>query len=144
MPSLNLGMATLAHRGPDGQGAWTSPNGRVTLAHTRLSIIDLVTGDQPIPNEDESVWAVVNGEFYGFKDIRRDLERAGHSSRPNPTAKSYCTSTKIGARRPFTGSTVNTHSSFGITTTVSLSPVAIGFASSRCAMPSSTVSYLSL
>jgi asparagine synthase (glutamine-hydrolysing) len=78
VPSLNVGMAKLAHRGPDGHGAWTSPNGLVTLAHTRLSIIDLVTGDQPIPNEDESVWAVVNGEFYGYKDIRRDLERAGH------------------------------------------------------------------
>ncbi len=79
--SLDLGTATLTHRGPDGHGAWTSPDGRVTLAHTRLSIIDLVTGDQPIPNEDRSVWAVVNGEFYGFKDIRRDLERAGHKFR---------------------------------------------------------------
>jgi len=78
VPNLNVGAAALTHRGPEGQYAWTSPNGRVTLAHTRLRIIDLVTGDQPIPNEDESVWAVVNGEFYGYKDIRRDLERAGH------------------------------------------------------------------
>src|SRR5215469_2598359 len=78
VPNLNVGAAALTHRGPEGQYAWTSPGGCITLAHTRLKIIDLVTGDQPIPNEDESVWAVVNGEFYGYKDIRRDLERAGH------------------------------------------------------------------
>ncbi|WP_085200194.1 asparagine synthase (glutamine-hydrolyzing) [Mycobacterium fragae] len=78
VPSLDVGAATLTHRGPEGQKAWTSPCGRVTLAHTRLSIIDLITGDQPIPNEDRSVWAVVNGEFYGYQAIRNDLELVGH------------------------------------------------------------------
>jgi len=47
----------------------------------RLSIIDLQGGHQPIPNEDETVWAVCNGEIYNFKELRRDLEKAGHTFR---------------------------------------------------------------
>ena len=43
----------LAHRGPDGQRTWFSGDGRVGLGHTRLSIIDLATGDQPIASDDE-------------------------------------------------------------------------------------------
>jgi asparagine synthase (glutamine-hydrolysing) len=69
---------SLHHRGPDAQGIWLSPNQRVGLGHTRLSIIDLMTGDQPIANEDERVHIVVNGEFYGFECQRRELEKRGH------------------------------------------------------------------
>jgi asparagine synthase (glutamine-hydrolysing) len=48
------------------------------LGHARLSIIDLATGDQPIPSEDETRRIVVNGEFYDFERTQRDLERQDH------------------------------------------------------------------
>jgi asparagine synthase (glutamine-hydrolysing) len=72
---------SLHHRGPDAQREWISTDRRVALGHARLSIIDLSTGDQPIANEDESVRIVVNGEFYGFEAIQRELEKSGHRLR---------------------------------------------------------------
>jgi len=72
---------SLHHRGPDGQRQWISADQRVALGHTRLSIIDLTTGDQPIANEDENIHIVVNGEFYGYEAIQRELEQAGHRLR---------------------------------------------------------------
>jgi asparagine synthase (glutamine-hydrolysing) len=72
---------SLYHRGPDGQRHWISPDGRVALGHARLCIIDLTTGDQPIASEDEQVHIVVNGEFYGYEPIQRELERSGHRLR---------------------------------------------------------------
>jgi asparagine synthase (glutamine-hydrolysing) len=68
----------LRHRGPDAQRVWVDGDGRVALGHARLSIIDLTTGDQPIPNEDGRLRTVVNGEFYDFERIRGELERDGH------------------------------------------------------------------
>ncbi len=79
--TIRKGTAALHHRGPDGRGFWISPDCRVALGHARLSIIDLTTGDQPIANEDESLWIVANGEFYDFERIRSDLERKGHRFR---------------------------------------------------------------
>jgi asparagine synthase (glutamine-hydrolysing) len=55
-----------------------APDGRVALGHARLSIIDLATGDQPIASEDQRTHVVVNGEFYGYEAIQRQLERSGH------------------------------------------------------------------
>ena len=75
------GMAALHHRGPDGQRSWMAHDCRVALGHTRLSIIDLTTGDQPISNEDDTIHIVVNGEFYDFERIRADLESRGHRFR---------------------------------------------------------------
>ena len=72
---------TLHHRGPDGQRHWISADRRVALGHARLSIIDLETGHQPIASEDERTHIVVNGEFYGYEEIRQELERAGHRMR---------------------------------------------------------------
>jgi asparagine synthase (glutamine-hydrolysing) len=69
-------MDRIAHRGPDGAGAFVS--GAVGLGHRRLSIIDLSTGDQPMCNEDGSVWVVYNGEIYNFRELRADLQRRGH------------------------------------------------------------------
>ncbi|MES2091151.1 MAG: asparagine synthase (glutamine-hydrolyzing) [Pseudomonadota bacterium] len=66
----------LSHRGPDGQGFYTQ--GLVGLAHARLSIIDLAGGDQPIHNEDQSVWVVFNGEIFNHIELRQALERTGH------------------------------------------------------------------
>jgi asparagine synthase (glutamine-hydrolysing) len=71
----------LYHRGPDGQRHWISPDRKVALGHARLSIIDLTTGDQPIASEDERIRIVVNGEFYGYEAIQRELEHAGHRLR---------------------------------------------------------------
>jgi asparagine synthase (glutamine-hydrolysing) len=69
----------VAHRGPDADGFYFGPG--IGLGHRRLSIIDLATGDQPLANEDGTVWVIFNGEIYNFAEIRVDLERAGHSFR---------------------------------------------------------------
>jgi asparagine synthase (glutamine-hydrolysing) len=66
----------LERRGPDGEGRWLRPH--VGLAHRRLSIIDIEGGQQPIHNEDRSIWTVFNGEIFNFPELRRDLEQAGH------------------------------------------------------------------
>jgi asparagine synthase (glutamine-hydrolysing) len=66
----------IAHRGPDGQGSFI--RGNVGLAHRRLSIIDLSTGDQPMSNETGSVWVVFNGEIYNYRELRADLQSKGH------------------------------------------------------------------
>ena len=71
--------ATLVHRGPDSAGEFSDEG--VALAARRLSIIDLETGDQPVPNENGTVHVVQNGEIYNYRELRRELERAGHSFR---------------------------------------------------------------
>src|SRR5262245_4122282 len=79
--TLEQATASLQHRGPDGQRHWTSADRRVGLGHARLSIIDLESGDQPIASEDRRTHIVVNGEFYAYEAIQRDLEAAGHRLR---------------------------------------------------------------
>jgi asparagine synthase (glutamine-hydrolysing) len=66
----------IRHRGPDDEGVWVDDG--VALGMRRLSIIDLSTGHQPIHNEDRSVWIVFNGEIYNYRELRRELEAAGH------------------------------------------------------------------
>jgi asparagine synthase (glutamine-hydrolysing) len=66
----------LRHRGPDGTGFYRDAD--VGLAHARLSIIDLEGGEQPIHNEDRSVWVSCNGEIFNYIELRRELEQAGH------------------------------------------------------------------
>src|SRR5205809_6571369 len=79
--SLQKATVSLRHRGPDGQRYWIAPDCRVGLGHARLSIIDLTTGDQPIANEDEMLRIIVNGEFYGYESIQKELEQGGHRLR---------------------------------------------------------------
>ena len=75
---------TLVHRGPDDEGMYVSADGTVALGHRRLSIIDLSPlGRQPMGNEDETVWAVYNGEIYNFRQLRAELEELGHTFRSN-------------------------------------------------------------
>src|SRR6267378_2380287 len=69
----------ITHRGPDDFGHYL---GRcVGLGMRRLSIIDVSGGHQPISNEDESVWIVLNGEIYNFQPLREELESKGHRFR---------------------------------------------------------------
>ncbi len=68
--------AKLLHRGPDDAGAWI--DGSAGLAMRRLAIIDLAGGHQPMFNEDGSIAVVFNGEIYNYRDLRKDLEDAGH------------------------------------------------------------------
>jgi asparagine synthase (glutamine-hydrolysing) len=82
----------LRHRGPDGEAFWVDTFERSTrcarhelpaaaglaLGHRRLSIVDLATGDQPIGNEDGSIWVAFNGEIYNHLELRRELEAHGH------------------------------------------------------------------
>jgi len=69
----------VAHRGPDAAGYHLAPG--IGLGHRRLSIIDLSTGDQPLTNEDGSVWTVFNGEIYNFAEVRAELAAHGHCFR---------------------------------------------------------------
>jgi len=67
---------TLVHRGPDDEGTYVK--GHAGLGMRRLSIIDLVSGRQPIHNEDKTVWTVFNGEIYNFPELRAELQSSGH------------------------------------------------------------------
>ena len=107
-----LGMTrTIAYRGPDEEGYFINtvnpsatlqgqvpfhslcsdhraalehtPRGHVGLGHRRLSIIDLSTGQQPLCNEDGSVWIIFNGEIYNYQGIKTELEQRGHRFRTN-------------------------------------------------------------
>src|SRR5262245_7508702 len=83
--------AAMVHRGPDGEGYYknlsSSPvsgmdcqrSASVGLGIRRLAVIDLITGDQPIHNEDRTVWVVLNGEIYNCSELRTQLEIRGHS-----------------------------------------------------------------
>lgn len=71
--------ATMKHRGPDDGGHYL--DGHAGIAMRRLSIIDLATGDQPMANEDGSIWIVFNGEIYNYREVRRRLEQKGHRFR---------------------------------------------------------------
>lgn len=72
---------TITHRGPDEQG--TTVDGRAALGMRRLSIIDLKGGQQPIFNEDNSIFIVFNGEIYNFQELREDLLKRGYKFKTN-------------------------------------------------------------
>jgi len=69
-------LSALVHRGPDDEGQYM--DAPVALGVRRLSIIDVQGGHQPIPSEDRTVWAVLNGEIYNFQELRAELEAKGH------------------------------------------------------------------
>ena len=77
-PALERVFQVLHHRGPDGRGLFVDRSAKVTFAHTRLAVIDLVTGAQPLQSEDGSVVLAANGEIYDFERIRSSLEAKGH------------------------------------------------------------------
>ncbi len=69
----------LRHRGPDGGGYFHAP--WLAFGHRRLAIIDRAGGEQPMTNEDRSVWIVFNGEIYNHHELRRELKGRGHQFR---------------------------------------------------------------
>jgi asparagine synthase (glutamine-hydrolysing) len=69
--------SVMVHRGPDDEGYYS--DNKVSLGMRRLSIIDLATGHQPIPNEDKTVWVIFNGEIYNFPELREELIAKGHA-----------------------------------------------------------------
>lgn len=72
---------TIVHRGPDEEGLFIKSG--AALGMRRLRIIDLAGGQQPIFNEDRTVWVVFNGEIYNFRELRKELEARGHRFRTN-------------------------------------------------------------
>jgi len=69
-------LARIQHRGPDESGVYLGQN--VGLGNVRLSIIDLKTGQQPMPNEDGSLWIVIKGEIFNYIELREELQKKGH------------------------------------------------------------------
>lgn len=77
--------ASIAHRGPDDAGAFEAP--AVSLGHRRLGVIDREGGHQPMANEDETVWLIHDGEVYNYRELRVELEAAGHVFRTQSDAE---------------------------------------------------------
>jgi asparagine synthase (glutamine-hydrolysing) len=75
-PTLRAMLGAIRHRGPDQFGIYLDD--QMGLGNARLSIIDLSTGQQPISNEDGTLWIVFNGEIYNHLELRRELEGRGH------------------------------------------------------------------
>jgi asparagine synthase (glutamine-hydrolysing) len=73
--------SAIRHRGPDQWGYHVGCSETALLINTRLSIVDLPNGKQPLCNEDGSIWAVLNGELYGYAEIAAGLTRRGHRLR---------------------------------------------------------------
>src|ERR1039457_721225 len=76
---LNAGIAALIHRGPDQQGSFTTQH--VSLGATRLRIVDLDGGDQPMRSPDGDAVIAFNGEIYNHRELRAELEALGASFR---------------------------------------------------------------
>lgn len=76
-------LKTLDHRGPDASTSLFLNHGEIGLGHTRLSIVDLFGGHQPLSNEQGDIFCVVNGEFYEYKKIRHELIQKGYKFRTN-------------------------------------------------------------
>ncbi|HEX6513074.1 MAG TPA: asparagine synthase (glutamine-hydrolyzing), partial [Chloroflexota bacterium] len=79
-PGVLQAMAdVMVHRGPDDAGLWADAD--ISLGMRRLAIVDLATGQQPVQNEDGTVWAVFNGEIYNHPELRAELTQLGHRFR---------------------------------------------------------------
>ena len=78
-PLVQAMATSIRHRGPDDEGFHF--DGRLGFGFRRLSIIDLETGHQPLANEDDTRWVMLNGEIYNYRELRRELEGVGHRFR---------------------------------------------------------------
>jgi asparagine synthase (glutamine-hydrolysing) len=78
-PEINTNIVkSIAHRGPDGQGCWSSSTGEINFCHVRLSIIDIDYGTQPMRSHDNRFCITYNGEVYNHAEIRAELIKLGH------------------------------------------------------------------
>ena len=73
-------LGTVRHRGPDQFGIYQFQDGQSSIGfgHARLSIIDLDSGQQPLSNEDGTLWITFNGEIFNYRELRQELQQAGH------------------------------------------------------------------
>jgi asparagine synthase (glutamine-hydrolysing) len=78
---LDKMLNSMYHRGPDGEGKKLFPNNYFGMR--RLAIIDLDGGQQPISNENENVWVVMNGEIYNYIELKKELIKKGHKFKTN-------------------------------------------------------------
>src|SRR5439155_4311599 len=83
MATLEAMVASLHHRGPDATATWQNPDRSVGFGHTRLAILDLEGGNQPMHSVDNLYVTVLNGEIYNFRSLRSELEGMGHRFRTN-------------------------------------------------------------
>lgn len=74
---LTPALKILAARGPDDSGTFVDAKGRIALGHTRLAVVGLNNGHQPLHHQERDLWAVVNGEFYDHEPQRTNLEKSG-------------------------------------------------------------------
>ena len=79
--SLDAALQAIRHRGPDDQGTWLAPDRRVGLGHTRLGVVDLAKGQQPMASEDGRLRIVVNGEFCDYEALAAELNGQGRPLR---------------------------------------------------------------
>ena len=91
-------LAMLSHRGPDGYGLYR--DSRVGLAHSRLSIIDLAGGAQPLSNQDGTLWLTFNGEIFNYIELRKQLAALGHRFSTNGDSEVivHCYESRYGSR----------------------------------------------
>ncbi|QTA85618.1 asparagine synthase (glutamine-hydrolyzing) [Desulfonema magnum] len=75
---LSVMTAALSHRGPDAEGLWYHQDKGIYLGHRRLSVIDIIGGDQPMWTSDQTLGVVFNGEIYNHKELRNELRDRGH------------------------------------------------------------------
>ena len=77
-PYISRMRDTMAHRGPDGAATWVASDQRIGLGHRRLAIIDLSRrAEQPMANEDDTIWVTYNGEIYNHRELRSELSGTG-------------------------------------------------------------------
>ena len=89
-------VSELVHRGPDGVGLFL--DGDFGMAASRLAVVDLAGGDQPISNEDGALWVTQNGEIYNHPELRSELKLSATGSRRTATPKCSFTLTRNGVR----------------------------------------------
>ena len=77
--NINKSLELMSHRGPDDSGIYMSEEGKVALAHSRLSIIDISkNGHQPMHSPDNRLTIIFNGEIYNYKELRKFLNKKGY------------------------------------------------------------------